>query len=139
MGYSWLIPLKPNPPIHRPVGTGLTQSISNPGMGEPAIIAGLTEEIMKSYNIDESKVFVAGLSAGGAMAVVMGETYPQLFSAVGVHSGLPYRSASDVVSAFAAMRGDASPHEHNSKTQNHRFSRRRGQHSSAIKWSEYCK
>lgn len=79
-----------------------------PGMGEPAIIAGLTAEIIKSYEIDRKKVFVAGLSAGGAMAVVMGETYPALFSAVGVHSGLPYKSANDVISAFAAMRGDAS-------------------------------
>ena len=80
-----------------------------PGRGEPAIIAGLTEEIINSHDIDRKKVFVAGLSAGGAMAVVMGETYPQLFSAVGVHSGLPYKSASDVVSAFAAMRGDSPP------------------------------
>ena len=83
-------------------------SHQRPDRGEPAIIAALTEEIIMSHNIDRKKVFVAGLSAGGAMAVVMGETYPELFSAVGVHSGLPYQSASDVVSAFAAMRGDSS-------------------------------
>ena len=76
------------------------------GIGEPAIIAGITEEIVNLYDLDRTKIFVAGLSAGGAMAVVMGETYPRLFSAVGVHSGLPYRTANDVVSAFAAMRGD---------------------------------
>lgn len=83
-------------------------SHQRPDRGEPAIIAGLAEEIVKSNDIDRTKVFVAGLSAGGAMAVVMGETYPKLFWAVGVHSGLPYQSASDVVSAFAAMRGDSS-------------------------------
>ncbi|WP_281966827.1 extracellular catalytic domain type 1 short-chain-length polyhydroxyalkanoate depolymerase [Roseovarius nanhaiticus] len=77
------------------------------GRGEPEIIAGLTSRVMKQHGIEPAQTFVAGLSAGAAMAVILGYAYPDIFGAVGAHSGLPLGAAQDVPSAFSAMAGQA--------------------------------
>ncbi|RYB06028.1 extracellular catalytic domain type 1 short-chain-length polyhydroxyalkanoate depolymerase [Lichenibacterium ramalinae] len=73
--------------------------------GEPALIAGMVRDILRDHAADRSRVYVAGLSAGGAAAAILGQAYPDVFAAAGVHSGLAAGAATDMPGAFTAMRG----------------------------------
>ncbi|MCG2586109.1 PHB depolymerase family esterase [Massilia sp. TS11] len=74
------------------------------GAGEPALLAALTRQIVQTRPIDPQRIYVAGLSAGGAMAAILGLAYPELYAAVGVHSGLAAGSARDLITGLAAMK-----------------------------------
>ncbi len=77
------------------------------GSGEPASIVGIIQSMQTNttrWTIDPNRIYVAGISAGAAMSVILGATYPDVFAAVGVHSGLAYQAAASLAQAARAMR-----------------------------------
>ncbi|TYB89420.1 PHB depolymerase family esterase [Oceaniovalibus sp. ACAM 378] len=85
------------------------------GAGEPALIASLTRHVIAEQNIDPAKVYAAGLSAGGSAALILATGYPDIFAAVGVHSGLAVGSAHDAASAARAMQGGDPGQRHDAR------------------------
>ena len=79
------------------------------GSGEPALLVAMLHNVMARHPVDAQRVYVAGMSAGGAMAALLGREYPDVFAAVGVHSGLQAGAAHNVMGALSAMKNGAKP------------------------------
>ena len=74
------------------------------GSGEPALLAAMIQKVVREQKVDPSKVYIAGISAGGAMTAIMGATYPEMFAAMGIHSGIAYGLVTQMSAAITAMR-----------------------------------
>ena len=77
------------------------------GQGEPELLVAMVRDVMARHPVDAQRVYAAGLSAGGAMAAVLGREYPDVFAAVGVHSGLQAGAANNMMAALSAMNNGA--------------------------------
>ena len=104
-GFVVLYPEQPETAHPRKCWNWYLAEQSHRGAGEAAIIAGLTRKVSRDEGIDARRVFVAGVSAGAAMASNLAAAYPDLYAAAALHSGVPSFVAHDVTSALAAMAG----------------------------------
>ncbi|MEY4562663.1 MAG: hypothetical protein RLZZ618_1940 [Pseudomonadota bacterium] len=107
LGFLVLYPAQPPRSNQAKCWNWFQPSDQRRGNGECAFLADLTRHVIATQGVDPEQVYVAGLSAGGAMTAILGREYPDIFAAIGVHSGLPRGAAHDIPSAFAAMRGSA--------------------------------
>ncbi len=78
-------------------------------LGEPSILAGLTRQVMDGFAVDPARVYVAGLSSGGAAAAILASAYPDIYAAAGIHSGLACGSAKSLSEVFSVLHRGASP------------------------------